>query len=52
MKRLGVSNVKATRHNYSVAGSQLFKKENESLEETITRILGHKEIFSSALNYT
>ena len=52
MKRIGVGNVKSTRHNYSVAGSQLFKRENESLEDTITRILGHKEVFTSALNYT
>jgi hypothetical protein len=52
MKRIGVTNVKSTRHNYSVAGSQLFKKDGESLEDTITRILGHKEIFTSALNYT
>jgi len=52
MKRIGVGNVKSTRHNYSVAGSQLFKRENEGLEDTITRILGHKEIYSSALNYT
>jgi len=52
MKRLGVGNVKATRHNYSVAGSQLFKREGESIEDTITRILGHKEVFTSALNYT
>ncbi len=51
MKRLGFTNVKALRHNYSVAGSQLFKKENESVEDTITRILGHKEVFTSALNY-
>jgi len=52
MKRLGVDNVKTTRHNYSVAGSQIFKREGESLEDTITRILGHKEVFTSALNYT
>ena len=52
MKRLGVGNVKSTRHNYSVAGSQLFRKEGESIEDTITRILGHKEVFTSALNYT
>jgi hypothetical protein len=52
MKRIGVGNVKSTRHNYSVAGSQLFKRENETLEDTITRILGHKEVFTSALNYT
>ena len=51
-KRLGYTNVKATRHNYSVAGSQLFKKDGESLEDTITRILGHRENFTSALNYT
>ena len=52
MKRIGVTNVKATRHNYSVAGSQLFRENNETIEETITRILGHKEILTSALNYT
>ncbi len=52
MKRLGFENIKALRHNYSVAGSQLFKKGNESIEDTITRILGHKEVFTSALNYT
>ena len=52
MKRIGVTNVKSLRHNYSVAGSQLFKRDSESIEETITRILGHKEILSSALNYT
>ena len=52
MKRIGVTNVKSTRHNYSVAGSQIFHKEGESLEDTITRILGHKEVFTSALNYT
>jgi len=52
MKKLGVANVKSTRRNYSVAGSQLFKKDGERLEDTITRILGHKEIFASALNYT
>ncbi len=52
MKRIGVTNVKSTRHNYSVAGSQLFHKKGESLEDTITRILGHKEVFTSALNYT
>jgi len=52
LKRLGFKNVKATRHNYSVAGSQLFKRDGESLEDTITRILGHRENFTSALNYT
>ncbi len=52
MKRLDVGNVKSTRHDYSVAGSQLFKRENESIEDTITRILGHKEVFTSALSYT
>ena len=52
MKRIGVTNVKSTRHNYSVAGSQLFQKEGETIEDTITRILGHKEVFTSALNYT
>ena len=51
LKRLGYKNVKATRHNYSVAGSQLFKRDNETIEDTITRILGHKEVFTSALNY-
>jgi hypothetical protein len=52
MKRIGVTNVKSTRHNYSIAGSQLFKKEGDSIEDTITRILGHKEVFTSALSYT
>jgi len=52
MKRIGVTNVKATRHNYSVAGSQLFKRDGETIEDTITRILGHRENFTSALNYT
>jgi hypothetical protein len=52
MKRLGFTNVKATRHNYSIAGSQLFRKKGESIEDTITRILGHRENFTSALNYT
>jgi hypothetical protein len=51
MKRLGFTNVKALRHNYSVAGSQLFKREGETIEDTITRILGHREVFTSALNY-
>jgi len=51
MKRLGFTNVKALRHNYSVAGSQLFKRDGETIEDTITRILGHKEVFTSALNY-
>ncbi len=49
---LGFKNVKSTRHNYSIAGSQIFKEEGESIEDTITRILGHKEVFTSALNYT
>ncbi len=44
-------NVKALRHNYSVAGSQLFKRDGETIEDTITRILGHREVFTSALNY-
>jgi len=52
MDRLGFKNVKSLRHNYSVAGSQLFREEGETLEDTITRILGHKEVFTSALNYT
>ena len=52
LKALGFKNVKATRHNYSVAGSQLFKRDGESMEDTITRILGHRENFTSALNYT
>ncbi len=51
LKRLGYKNVKATRHNYSIAGSQLFKRDNETIEDTITRILGHREVFTSALNY-
>ncbi|MCK4442208.1 MAG: hypothetical protein KAU90_09370, partial [Sulfurovaceae bacterium] len=48
---LGYKNVKDLRHNYAIAGSQLFKRENETIEDTITRILGHKEAFTSALNY-
>jgi len=52
MQKMGFKNVKATRHNYSVAGSQLFKRDNETIEDTITRILGHRENFTSALNYT
>ena len=48
---LGYKNVKDLRHNYAIAGSQLFKLENETIEDTITRILGHKEAFTSALNY-
>jgi uncharacterized protein YpbB len=52
VKRLGYKNVKELRHYYAVAGSQLFKKDNETVEDTITRILGHKEVFTSALNYT
>jgi len=48
---LGYRNVKDLRHNYAIAGSQLFKQENETIEDTITRILGHKEAFTSALNY-
>ena len=43
---------KTLRHRYSIVGSKLFKKDNESIEDTITRILGHKEVFTSALNYT
>jgi hypothetical protein len=53
MKRLDIAtNVKALRHNYAIAGSQIFKKDNETIEETITRILGHREVFTSALNYS
>jgi len=48
---LGYKNVKVLRHNYAMAGSQLFKQKNETIEDTITRILGHKEAFTSALNY-
>jgi len=48
---LGYKNVKDLRHNYAIAGSQLFKRDNETIEDTITRILGHKEAFTSALNY-
>jgi len=48
---LGYKNVKDLRHNYAIAGSQLFKQKNETIEDTITRILGHKEAFTSALNY-
>jgi hypothetical protein len=53
VKRLfSFKNVKELRHYYSVAGASLFKKENETVEDTISRILGHKEVFTSALNYT
>jgi hypothetical protein len=52
MARLGFGKVKDLRHNYSVAGSQLFHKEGETITETITRILGHKTVLPSALNYT
>lgn len=52
IKRIGFENIKVTRQNYSIAGSQLFKRENENIQETITRILGHKEVFISALNYS
>jgi len=52
LKRIGFINVKTLRHNYSVAGSHLFKRPGESVEDTITRILGHRETFTSALNYT
>ena len=48
---LGYKNVKDLRHDYAIAGSQLFRRENETIEDTITRILGHKEAFTSALNY-
>ena len=48
---LGYKNVKDLRHNYAIAGSQLFKRENETIEDTITRILGHREAFTSAFNY-
>jgi hypothetical protein len=48
---LKYKNVKDLRHNYAIAGSQLFKRENETIEDTITRILGHREAFTSALNY-
>jgi len=51
IKKMGFTNVKALRHNYSIAGSQLFKREDETIEDTITRILGHRETFTSALNY-
>ena len=49
---LNYKNVKDLRHNYAIAGSQLFKRGNETIEDTITRILGHREAFTSALNYT
>ena len=52
LKRLGYENVKSLRTNYSVAGSQLFKRDNEDMKDTITRILGHKEHLASSLNYT
>ena len=48
---MGYSNVKGLRHNYTVAGSRLFNRKNEDLKETATRILGHKEVFESSLNY-
>lgn len=48
---MGYSNVKDLRHNYAIAGSQLFKRKNETIEDTISRILGHKETFTSSLNY-
>jgi len=47
----GYKDVKELRHYYAVAGSQLFKRKNETVEDTITRILGHRESFTSALNY-
>jgi hypothetical protein len=52
MSRLGFGKVKNLRHNYAVVGSQLFHKEGETNTETITRILGHKTVLPSALNYT
>ena len=52
MKKLSFQNVKSLRHNYTIAGATLFKREGETVEDTITRILGHKETFTSALNYT
>jgi len=52
LKRMGLVNVKSTRQKYSMAGSKLFKEDNETIEETITRILGHKEQLPPALNYT
>jgi hypothetical protein len=48
---LKYKNVKDLRRNYAIAGSQLFKRRNETIEDTITRILGHREAFTSALNY-
>ncbi len=48
---LNYKNVKDLRHNYAIAGSQLFKEDNETIEDTISRILGHREAFTSALNY-
>jgi len=50
-KLVGVS-AKELRREYAIAGSELFKEGNESVEQTITRILGHKEVLTSALNYT
>jgi len=47
---MGFVNVKALRHNYSIAGSQLFRTD-ETIEDTITRILGHREVFPASLNY-
>ena len=52
LKRLGFINVKSTRQKYSIAGYELFKKENEGIEDTITRILGHKERLLASLHYT
>lgn len=52
IKRIGFVNVKTLRHNYTIAGSQIFRRDNENTEDTITRMLGHKEVFTSALNYT
>ena len=51
MKRLNFVNVKYTRFLYSQAGGVLFNEEGESLEQTITRILGHREVFSASLSY-
>jgi len=48
---LNYNHVKDLRHNYAIAGSQLFSREGETVEDTITRILGHNEVFTSALSY-
>jgi len=51
-KRLGFTNIKSLRHKYAITASQIYRKEGEKVEDCITRLLGHKEMFSSSLNYT